>query len=120
MSNKQTIIDKARLLLGIQFTARSFSDLDSVYCHEKVIKSTDFLILEISKKDEQIAELERQLSSSVAGLFSEKELAERDLEQQVKSLSEFAESLLFRGCLENTFERNDVLERIKEIKGGAE
>ena len=52
--------------------------------------------------------------------FKTKEGAKRDLEQQVKSLSEFAESLLFRGCLENTFERHDVLERIKEIKGGAE
>jgi hypothetical protein len=46
-------------------------------------------------------------------------LAAHNLEQQVKSLSEFSESLLFRGCLENNFERNDVLERIKEIKGGA-
>jgi hypothetical protein len=45
-------------------------------------------------------------------------LESHNLEQQVKSLSEFAESLLFRGCLENTFERHDVLERIKKIKEG--
>jgi hypothetical protein len=57
--NQQTIIDKARLLLGIQFTARSYSDLDGVYSHERVIKSADFLISEISNRDKRIAELEK-------------------------------------------------------------
>jgi hypothetical protein len=58
--NNQEILDKARLLLGIQFTARSFDDLDGVYSHERVIKATDFLISEISKRDERIAELEEE------------------------------------------------------------
>ena len=58
--NNQQILDKARFLLGLQMTARSFNDLDGVYSHERVIKSTDFLILEISKRDERIVELEQQ------------------------------------------------------------
>jgi hypothetical protein len=68
----------------------------------------------------RIAELEQSLKTvAQTRCVSYEDLAIRDLEQQVKSLSEFAESLLFRGHLENTFERDDVLERIKEIKGGA-
>jgi hypothetical protein len=63
--NNQQILDKARFLLGLQMTARSFNDLDGVYSHERVIKSTDFLILEISKRDERIAELENVLQGVI-------------------------------------------------------
>jgi hypothetical protein len=70
-----------------------------------------------NEQRKSIAELEDKLQ--MASLLCKPEsLRTHNLEQQVKSLSEFAESLLFRGCLENTFERHDVLERIKEIKGG--
>jgi hypothetical protein len=50
----------------------------------------------LDSKDVEIAELEKELSSIVAGLFSENELAILKLEQQAKSLNNYADSILKR------------------------
>jgi hypothetical protein len=118
--NQQTIIDKARLLLGIQFTARSYSDLDGVYSHERVIKSADFLISEISNRDKRIAEFENELSSTVAGLFSEKELEIRDLEQEQKVISRLNSYLIKRANEIGECLPMYLVDHIREFKGGAE
>jgi hypothetical protein len=47
----------------------------------------------LDSKDAKIAELEKELSSVIAGLFSENELAIRDLEQQAKGVSDFVYSI---------------------------
>ena len=57
----------------------------------------------------QIAELEKELATIIVGLFSEEELAIRDLEQQAKGVCDLAESMMFRGHLENTLDRTEVL-----------
>ena len=57
----------------------------------------------------RIAELEKELATIIVGLFSEEELAIRDLEQQAKGVCDLAESMMFRGHLENTLDRTEVL-----------
>ena len=57
----------------------------------------------------RIAELEKELATIIVGLFSEEELAMRDLEQQAKGVCDLAESMMFRGHLENTLDRTEVL-----------
>jgi hypothetical protein len=47
----------------------------------------------IESQADKIAELEKELSSVVAGLFSEDELAIRDLEQQAKGVKDFVFSI---------------------------
>jgi hypothetical protein len=81
---------------------------------EQLANCTSNQVKELKKR---IAELERQLSSSVAGLFSEKELAERDLEQQAKGIK----SLKFPTMLRKMWSGGDVQKWILEqAKGGAE
>jgi hypothetical protein len=95
------------------------SYFDTDVLHEQIAK----LHKQNAKKDKQIAKLQRECNEKLVFYGNKnyrqvvKELAERDIEQQVKGLSEFAESLLFRGCLENTFEIHDVLDRIIQLKG---
>jgi hypothetical protein len=59
---------------------------------------------------ERIAELEQALQNIVSGG------AIRDLEQQAKGIEALAYSMLFRGHLENTLDRCEVLDRANEIR----
>jgi hypothetical protein len=77
---------------------------------------------------DKIAELENELSSIVAGLFSENDLAIRDLEQQLKMAEIFIKkatpSKLWSPYIiprDIAFDiRDELLEQIKQLKGGAE
>ena len=75
---------------------------------------------------ERIAELEEQLSSTVAGLFSEKELAVHNLEQKAQACFELAseggedKKLTYIPLREiNNFGVN-YSKQAKQLKGGAE
>ena len=49
----------------------------------------------------------------------EKDRDIRDLEQQAKGLEDFAQSLMFRGCLENSFNKYDADEAAIELRSQA-
>lgn len=100
----------------VTFKVKGVSDTGEILFGSREVQA--IMQSTVNGYEKRIAEFEKRLSN--AETMGSEEQAKRDLEQQVKSLSEFAESLLFRDCLENTFERHDVLERIKDIKGGAE
>lgn len=61
------------------------------------------------KRQKRIAELEFENEILRDSLGFKKELVKIEaLRQQAKGLEDFAESLMFRGCLENTFNKYDV------------
>jgi hypothetical protein len=64
--------------------------------------------------DKRIAELGQKLSH--AETMGDREQAIRDLEQQAKGVEALAYSMLFRGHLENTLDRYEVLDRAKALR----
>jgi uncharacterized coiled-coil protein SlyX len=74
----------------------------------------------IANFEKRIAELENELSSTVAGLFSEKELEIRDLEQEQKVISRLNSYLIKRANEIGECLPMYLVDHIREFKGGAE
>ena len=66
-------------------------------------------ICDLVEAENRIAELEKEKSNRKGLWVTSKDLQVWKLEQQAKGVCDLAESMMFRGHLENTLDRTEVL-----------
>ena len=92
---------------------------------EQAAKRINSLILQVEKCESYIKKMQENAINDITK--ERKRWAKADLsaieihnlEQQAKGLEDFAQSLMFRGCLENSFNKYDADEAAIELRSQA-
>ena len=92
---------------------------------EQAAKRINSLILQVKKCESYIKKMQENAINDIAKERKRwanadlSAIAIRDLEQQAKGLEDFAQSLMFRGCFENSFNKYDADEAAIELRSQA-
>jgi len=88
---------------------------------DKIVTDNSKVIAALQAENAKLQQENGELKTYVDSLRQDYEVYrdQRDLEQQAKGLDKLSESMLFRGHLENTVDRDEVKDFAKELRSQA-